>query len=91
MGLPAGGIMDYRIYQNILTEKVITGQSGSFEAISGALQLSGADSAAFSSDTLLTIHKYKKGKIIINTLNIRNNIGKDPIAEHLLRNLINYM
>jgi len=89
-GLHSGGIFDYRLYQNILKHIVISGLSEPFEAVAGALQLSGPESARFSSDTLLTIHQYKKGRFILNTLNIRENIGKDPVAEHLLRNFINY-
>ena len=27
---------------------------------------------------------------MLNTLNIRENLGNDPVAERLLRNLLNY-
>ena len=37
--------MDYRYYRNILTDKIIVGIEEPFHAVSGALQLSGANSA----------------------------------------------
>ena len=89
-GLPAGGILDYRFYRDILKDRIITGLQEPFDTIAGAFQLSGANSVKFDSGTLLTVHKYQKGRFILNTLDIRDNIGKDPVAEHLLRNLIIY-
>ena len=88
--LPCGGIMDYRFYRNILGSAAITGQSEPFDAICGGLQMSGANSVYFESGTMLGIHKCQNGLAVLNTLRIRENLGKDPVAEALLRNIIKY-
>ena len=92
VGLPCGGIMDYGFYRNILGSSVITGHSESFEfdAVCGGLQMSGANSVYFESGTMLSVHKQQNGLVILNTLRIRENLGKDPVAEVLLRNMIQY-
>jgi len=87
-GLPSGGIMDYNFYRNILGGEVISNLRGPFEAVAGPLQLSGPDSAKFEADATLTIHPCHKGRFILNTLRVRQNIGKDPAADRLLKNFI---
>ena len=44
----------------------------------------------FSSSILMSVYNHEKGKFILNTLRIRENIGKDPVAERLLRNMLRY-
>jgi len=36
------------------------------------------------------VHALGHGKLILNTLRIRENLGVDPVAERLLRNMLNY-
>jgi len=89
-GLPSGGILDYKLFRNILTGKTVKNLKGKFEAVGGTLQMSGAGSAFFESDTMLTVHEYGKGRFILNTMLIRENLGADPVADRLLFNMIEY-
>ena len=39
---------------------------------------------------LLATYRLGAGRFVLNTLRIRENLGTDPVAERLLRNLLNY-
>ena len=47
-------------------------------------------SYGYNSGPYVAVHRHGAGRIVLNTLNIRENLGKDPVAERLLRNLLNY-
>ncbi len=85
-GLPRGGILDYRFYREILTARVCTGLQPPVEAVSGALDTS----EGYHSDLQVSVHTLGEGRFIINTLNIRENLGQVPAAERLLRNMLNF-
>jgi hypothetical protein len=87
-GLPAGGVMDYTFYRNIITQ----GGWG----ISGAqapddLMVAGIRAQFAYKSTLQTVgYNFGAGRFIFNTLRIRDMLGVDPVAERLLRNLLNH-
>ncbi|NQU12358.1 glycoside hydrolase family 2 [bacterium] len=85
-GLPSGGLMDYTFYREIIPDTVLVGQDPPAEAVAGAIKAS----QDYSSGLMLAVHKSGKGRIILNTLLIRENLGTNPVAERLLRNLLNY-
>ena len=39
---------------------------------------------------LVSVHKLQAGRFLLNTLRIRENLGRDPAAERLLRNMLRY-
>ena len=99
-GLPAGGIMDYTFYRDLIprgsvtqhslgASRVIAGVAGPVEAICGALQTTGGHTA-YRSDLVLCVQRSGRGRFMLNTLRIRENLGRVPAAEHLLRNLLNF-
>ena len=88
-GLPCGGIMDYRFYRDILGNQVFMDFRSPVEAVSGALQTSGGNDE-YRSDLAMAIYDHGAGRIVLNSLRIRENLGKVPAAEHLLRNLLRY-
>ena len=59
------------------------------EAISGAIQTSGGQDD-YHSDLTVAAYKLGAGRVILNSLKIRQNLGTNPTAERLLRNLLNY-
>lgn len=44
----------------------------------------------YKSGIYLGVWKLGAGRFIANVLNIRDNLGKDPVADRLLRNMLNY-
>ena len=85
-GLPAGGLMDYTFYREIIPDTVLAGQDPPVEAVAGAIKAS----QDYSSGLMLAVYESGAGRFVLNTLLIRENLGANPVAERLLRNLLNY-
>lgn len=85
-GLPAGGLMDYAFYREIIPDTVLVGLDPPAEAVAGAIKAS----QDYASGLMLAVYDYGAGRIILNSLLIRDNLGRHPAAERLLRNLLNY-
>lgn len=85
-GLQGGALMDYIIYQDIIPDKVWYDQQLPTEAISGSI----FTSCGYRSGLLVSVHEFGAGRFILNMLLIRENLGKVPAAERLLRNMLNY-
>ncbi len=88
-GLPCGGILDYTFYRDILSATVFRNLPSPVEAISGTIQTSGG-SDDYCSDLLVAECPVGAGRVILNSLKLRENIGRVPAADRLLLNLINY-
>ena len=78
--------MDYTFYREIISDVAWCGQPPPAEAVAGAINAA----QGYSSGLLVAVHKLGAGRFILNTLRIRENLGSDPAAEHLLRNMLNY-
>ena len=87
-GLPCGGLMDWTLYRNIVPQNGVglTAIDTPDEVVCGALRTS----EGYASGWYLGVYRMGAGTAILNCLNIRGNLGKDPVAERLLRNLLNY-
>jgi hypothetical protein len=85
-GLPSGGLMDYTFYRDLIPDNGFVGQEPVGEVVAGANNAS----QAYSSGTLLVVHTVGEGRAIVNTLRIRENLGPNPVAERLLRNLLRF-
>ncbi|MBN1418058.1 MAG: glycoside hydrolase family 2 [Planctomycetes bacterium] len=85
-GLPAGGILDLAYYRELIPDHVWVGQDLPAEAVAGAINTS----QAYSSGLLIAVHALGEGRLILNTMRIRENLGSHPAAERLLRNLLRY-
>ncbi len=84
--LPSGTILDYAIYRDIIPDKIwFDGQSPS-QAVAGTI----CTSIGYSSGLILAVQELGAGQFILNTMHIRQNLEKDPTAERLLRNMLNY-
>jgi hypothetical protein len=85
-GLPSGGLMDYTFYREIIPDLVLVGQDPPDDTVAGAIKAS----QDYSSGLMLAVYESGAGRLILNTLLIRENLGPHPVAERLLRNLLNY-
>jgi hypothetical protein len=85
-GLPAGGIFDHTFYREIFSGSAFSGQDVPAEVVAGATNTS----VAYSSGLTMAVYNLGGGRFTINTLHIRQNLGNDPVAERLLRNMLLY-
>ena len=101
-GLPCGGLMDPTFYREILPqhallksytanrtftqEEVTVELDQPDEAVSGANRLS----ANYASGLHIAVYRLGAGRFILNNLLVRENLGRVPAAERLLRNMLNY-
>ncbi len=91
-GLPCGGLMDYTVYRDgrhilIIPDHAWSGQDVPAEVVAGAISASFGD---YASGLLVSVYNLGAGRFILNTLRIRENLGPDPVAERLLRNMLRY-
>lgn len=85
-GLPCGGLMDHVFYREVISEMALSGQDDPAEVVAGAINTS----QKYGSGLLISVYELGTGRFILNTLKIRENLGKAPVAERLLRNMLNY-
>ena len=86
-GMPAGGIMNMAYYKNLIPyETVMMNIQPPDEAVSGAINAS----LDYASGLHVGVYKLGAGRFILNNLQILENLGTDPAAERLLRNMLNY-
>jgi len=85
-GLPAGGLMDYDYYREVIPDLVWRDQDPPDEAVAGAIKAS----QDYSSGLMVSVYRLGKGRMVLNTLKIRENLDGNPAAERLLRNMLRY-
>lgn len=85
-GLPSPGLMDYTYYREIIPDNVFAGQDPPLEAVAGAINAA----IGYSSGLLVAVYPFGEGRFVLNTLQIRQNLGTHPAAERLLRNMLRY-
>jgi hypothetical protein len=83
-GMPAGGLMDYDYYREIIPDAVFAGQDAPEEAVAGAIKAS----QDYASGLMVSVYRLGEGRFVLNTLRIRENLGRHPAAERLLRNML---
>ena len=87
-GLPSGGVMDYTLYRNIITQNGLglAGAPPPDDLIAAGIRAQMGYASAIATGT----YNFGRGRFIFNTLRIRENMDIDPVAELMLRNMINY-
>jgi hypothetical protein len=78
--------MDYTFYREIIPDVIWSGQDAPSEVVAGAIKAS----QDYSSGLLVSVYHLGTGRFILNSLRIRENLGRDPVAERLLRNMLRY-
>jgi len=86
-GLPSGGMMDYFVYRNVASNEAYSGIDVPVDAIAGGNFVVFSD---YKSGLQLAEYNFGSGRFILNTLLIRENLGSDPVAEKIMRNLLRY-
>ncbi|MGA2865122.1 MAG: sugar-binding domain-containing protein [Verrucomicrobiota bacterium] len=85
-GLQAGGLMDYSYYRELIPDVVFAGLEPAADPVAGGINASWG----YQSGLLLAVYKFGAGQFILNSLLVRDNLGKVPQAERLLRNLLRF-
>ena len=85
-GLPAGGLMDYVFYRNLIPDHYWHKPKMPVEIVAATNNTS----IAYDSGLTVAIYNIGRGRLIINTMPIQPNLDRDPVAEHLLRNMLVY-
>ncbi len=83
-GMPAGGLMDYDYYREIIPDQLFIGQDPPSQAICGAIKAS----QDYSSGLMLAVYPLGAGRVVLSTLHIRDNLGHHPAADRILRNML---
>lgn len=86
-GLPTG-LMDHTFYREMIPDFQFAGLPTPDEAVAGAFRTSMP--GAYLCNSLVSVYRLGKGRIVLNALRIRQEIGSDPVAERLLRNMLRY-
>lgn len=88
-GLQRGGLMDYTFYREIIPDLAFTKLDPADEPVCGTIRAS-LHPTDYNSGLLVGVYNFGAGRFILNTLWIRENIEDNPVAERLLRNILNY-
>ncbi len=85
-GLPAGCIMDHTFYREVTCNNAWSGQDAPAEVVAGAINAS----CGYSSGLTIGVWNLGAGQFTLSTLRIRENLGSDPVAERLMRNMLRH-
>jgi hypothetical protein len=85
-GLPAGGLLDYSVYQDLIPDAVWSGQEPPAEAVAGANNVS----CGYASGLTASVYNLGAGRFTLSSLRIRETLGPNPVAERLLRNMLRH-
>jgi hypothetical protein len=85
-GLPAGCVLDHTFYREVMPSLGWSGQDVPAEIVAGSINTS----SGYDSGLSVAVHKFGVGQFVLNTLRIRENLGRDPVAERLLRNMLRH-
>jgi hypothetical protein len=85
-GLPAGGLLDYDRYRDLIPDVVFMDMEPAADPIAGGINASWG----YQSGLILAAYDFGAGSFILNTLRIRENLNKVPQAERLIRNMLRF-
>jgi hypothetical protein len=85
-GLPAGGLLDHAYYRELITQAVWERQDPPLVAVAGAVKAS----QYYASGLTISVNALGAGRFLLNTLDIRGQLGRHPAAERLLRNMLRF-
>ncbi|MGE5293945.1 MAG: glycoside hydrolase family 2 protein, partial [Solirubrobacterales bacterium] len=90
-GLQGPGIMDWDYYGSIIPKEIFEGQDTPDETIAAGFATGNAQFGnGYGSCLLMAMYKSGKGRIILSTPYILENLDAHPAADRLLVNLIRY-
>jgi hypothetical protein len=83
-GLPTGCILGHDFYREICSNTGFSGQDVPAEVVAGAINTG----CGYNSGLTVGVWNLGAGQFTLNTLRLRENLGNDPIAERLVRNML---
>lgn len=84
-GLPSGGLMDNQYYREIIPAVCFRDTAPALDAVAGSIKAS----QDYESGLMLAVYPHEKGRMILSTFLIRENLENHPAGEFLLKNIIN--
>ena len=78
--------MDFTYYRDIIADQAYVDVEPPQVAVAGAIN----SSFNYWSGLNLAIYEMGAGQFILNTLNIHDKLSSDPVAERIMRNMLNY-
>ena len=80
--------MDWRFYRSIVPTDglALVDLDPPTEPVCGGINTC----CGYHSGIYVGVYNRGAGRCIVNTLRIRENLGRDPVAERLLRNMLNF-
>jgi len=87
-GLPTG-LLDYQFYREILGNRFFSGQATPDEAVAGMINTA----LGYNSGLTVAVYRRGQGRVVLNSLLVRENVSVEtphPVAERLLRNMLNF-
>jgi len=85
-GLPTG-MLDYTYYREIIPDRAWSGLEPPAEAVCGANDTS----FDYSSGLMVSVHRLGAGRFVLNTLHLREHLGRHPVADRLVWNLVHFL
>lgn len=85
-GLPAGCVLDHTFYREIFGGSAWSGQDVPAEVVAGSINTC----LGYNSGVSIGVYNLGAGRFTINALHLRQNLGTDPVAERLVRNMLRY-
>ena len=90
-GLPGPGIMDFDVYGPVIPHEVFEGLDTPAETLAAAFATGYyAYPRAYGSSLLMAAYRAGRGRFILNTPYLLENLAEHPAADRLLTNLIQY-
>lgn len=87
-GLPAGGIMDWAYYRDIIPQRIFQDQDTPDETIVAGFAVGYTCPTGYTSGVSLGVYRFGAGRFVVNTLRVLENMGRHPVADRLLANMI---
>jgi len=84
--LPSGGLMDYTFYRELISNIGWSRPDAPTETVAGAVYAF----TGYASGVLISMDELGAGRVVLNTLRIRENLGRSPAADRLLLNMLRY-
>jgi hypothetical protein len=85
-GLPAGGLMDYTFYRELIPNAAFTDLDPPAEAVAAGINAA----CGYSSGLLVAVYPLGAGQFVLNSLRIREHLSRHPAADRLLLNMLRY-
>jgi hypothetical protein len=92
-GLQAKGILDWYYYDQVIPHELFDGQDTPKDVVAAAFAVGyGVPDVApgYASGILMGVYEFGEGKFVLNTFPLLENLDRQPAADRLLLNLINY-